>query len=472
MWLRSWRKRIVVLILGLGLANVSVEVSAPAQSPADPVAASKVVSVPAEPLTLSQAVEIALAENPLTRVAAGGRQLADAQLEAARATRWPILQVSESVTTSNNPVFVFGSLLEQGRFGVNNFQIDSLNNPHALTNFRGGLSVRIPVFDQRQSRARIDTAKLGQEQADQQTELVAQQIRFDVLKSYYSVLLAQSRLAVANEAIEIGTADLKRIKDQFETGFVVRSDLLAAEVQVSEFRQQKIQAIGELAVALAALNTALGLPVNSPHTITDQLSERLFSIEPLDELNRQALQNRPDYARAMLAVRMNARQIRGARDEALPRVDAFSSFGISGRNPVTGSSDYSVGASFTLSVFDAGRKARINQARAAEVIARAEQEQLGNQIGFEVVRAYQQFISARERLQVVAQTTKQAGEVLRIVQDRYREGLTTITEVLRAELALVRARTDVVTARHDHYVAYANILLATGRLKDVQPFVL
>jgi outer membrane protein TolC len=139
---------------------------------------------------------------------------------------------------------------------------------------------------------------------------------------------------------------------------------------------------------------------------------------------------------------------------------------------VTGSSDYAVGAAVTVNIFDAGRKARINEARAAEVIAQAEQEQLANQISFEVMRAYQQFVSARERLLVVAQTTTQASEVLRIVQDRYREGLTTITEVLRAQLALVRARTDVLTARQEHYVAYANVLLATGRLKDVRPFVL
>ena len=153
-------------------------------------------------------------------------------------------------------------------------------------------------------------------------------------------------------------------------------------------------------------------------------------------------------------------------------MDAFSSVGMSGRSPVTGSSDYAVGASVTVKLFDAGRKARVNEARAAEAIARAEQEHLANQISFEVVSAYQQFVSAREQLLVVAQTTTQAREALRIVQDRYLEGLTTITEVLRAELALVRARTDTQKARHDHYVAYANVLLATGRLKDVRPFVL
>jgi outer membrane protein len=464
-------KRIVVVSLGLGLLNLGVARSVPAQSQTDPVAVPMVVTGSGEALTLSQAVGIALAKNPLTRATAAGRELADAQLAGARATRWPLLQASESVTTSNNPVFVFGSLLEQGRFGANNFLISSLNNPDALTNFRAGLSVRVPLFDQRQSKARIDVAKLGQQQADQQTELVAQQIRFEVLKSYYGVLLTQSRVVVADEAIQIGTADLKRIKDKFETGFVVRSDLLAAEVQLSEFRQQKIEATGALAIAQAALNTALGLPVDSPHTLTDQLSERLFTIETPDELNRLALQNRPEYARAMLAVRLNARQLRGARDEVLPRVDAFANLGVSGRSPVTGSSDYAVGASVTINIFDPGRKAKINQARAAEAIAQAEQEHLANRITFEVVRAYQQFISARERLQVVAQTTTQAGEVLRIVRDRYHEGLTTITEVLRAELALVRARTDVLTARHDQYVAYANVLLATGRLRDVRPFV-
>ncbi|MGH9881463.1 MAG: TolC family protein, partial [Pyrinomonadaceae bacterium] len=349
----------------------------------------------------------------------------------------PLLQASDAVTTSNNPIFVFGSLLEQGRFGATNFQISSLNNPDALTNFRAGLSVRVPLFDQRQSKAQIDVSKLAQQQADEQTELVTQQIRFEVLKSYYGVLLAQSSVAVADEAIKIGTADLKRIRDRFETGLVVRSDLLAAEVQLAEFRQQKLQATGELATAQAALNTALGLPVSSPHTVTDQLSERLFIIETPDELNRLALERRPEYARALLAVRMNARQVRGARDEVLPRVDAFASLGVSGRSPVTGSSDYAVGASVTVNVFDAGRKARINRARAAEAIAQAEQEHLANQISFEVVRAYQQFVSARERLRVVAQTTGQANEVLRIVQDRYLEGLTTITEVLRAEMALV-----------------------------------
>ena len=104
-------------------------------------------------------------------------------------------------------------------------------------------------------------------------------------------------------------------------------------------------------------------------------------------------------------------------------------------------------------------------------MAAAEQEHLANQIRLEVVRAYQQHVSARERLAVAGQVIDQATETHRIIQNRYREGLTTITEVLRAETALVRARLNLVAARYDHYVSYAHVLLSVGKLTDIQPFV-
>ena len=124
----------------------------------------------------------------------------------------------------------------------------------------------------------------------------------------------------------------------------------------------------------------------------------------------------------------------------------------------------------SFNLFDAGRKSRISRASAAQSIANAEEEQLANQIRFEVVRAYQQYVSARERLEVVAEVSAQASETLRIVQDRYRAGITTITELLHAETALVQARSDALAARYDQYISYANVLLATGQLKDVGVF--
>lgn len=428
------------------------------------------LSEPTEQLTLPQAVEIALRTNPSMKVTAAGRQLADAQLQEARTGRWPSLQAAETFTRSNNPVFVFGTLLEQGRFGPENFAIDSLNHPNAINNFRSALTLRLPLFDQRQTETRTAQARIAQQEADQQTEMAAQQLRFTVIRTFYGLLLAQARLEVSDEAVKTAEADVKRTRDIFESGLVVQSDLLAAEVQLSEFRQQQIQAKGDLLTAMAALNTAMGLPVDSPQQPLGQLVERAFPTQTVETLSEQALQDRPDYQRAVLSARASEVRSRGARGEWLPRVDAFVTAGASGRYVAGGSGDYATGASVTFNVFDAGRKARIDQSRAAESIANAEKEQLANQIRFEVMRAYQQYVSARERMAVVAQITAQASETLRMVQDRYHAGLTTITELLRAQTALVRARSDVLAARYDQYVGYANVLLAAGRLKDVGAF--
>lgn len=430
----------------------------------------QVNSKPAEGLSLPDAVEIALRRNPLTRTASAGRELADAELSEAHSRRMPSLTTAGSFTRSNNPVFVFGSLLEQGRFGPTNFAIDSLNHPDAINNFRSSLTLRFPVFDQRETQTRIATARIQQQRADHQTSLIEQQIRLEVIKSYYGLLLTREKLKVAEEAVKTAEADVKRARDLVETGVVVRSDLLAARVQSAQFRQQQIQMTGELVTALASLNLALGLPLDTPQQPSAELVDRRFIVDPMEMLASQALQNRSDYQSAILLSQSKTAQLRGARGEWLPRVDTFVSVGRSSEHFSNGSGDYSAGATVSFDLFDAGRKARIARAKAAQSIAEAEQEHLADQIHFEVVRAYQQYVAARERLGVVAEVSAQAQETLRIVQDRYNAGITTITELLHAETALVRARSDELAARYDQYVSYANVLLATGQLKDVRLF--
>ena len=454
----------IVLLASLVQFHPSNQVEVSAQVGPGPQTASDVLSLP-------RAIEIALRTNPLIQVTSSGRELADAQMGEARAGRLPLVQLGETFVRSNNPVFVFGSLLEQGRFGTQNFDPQFLNNPDSLSNSRSSITFRLPLFDQKQSDTRISQARIGQQQADSQRESVEQQIRFEVLRAYYGVLVAQANKEVADEAVKSAAADVKRIGDLVDAGVVVQSDSLSAEVQQAEFRQQQIQAEGDLMVAQAALNTVLGIPVGTPQEVTGRLGDKTFNVETQAELIGLALTLRADLARAGLSLKSTKERTRGARGEYLPRLDVFGTYGVSSQNLANGSSDYTVGASITFNLFDAGRSARLKQARAAESAAAAEAENLASQIRFEVVRAYQQYVSARERVSVAARAVDQASEARRIVQDRYQAGLTTITEVLRTETAYVRARTSLLAARYDHYIGYAYVLLATGRMTSVHEFV-
>ena len=457
--------RILVVLLLVSGFEAQAGLPLLAQSSAQPQTIG-----PSKALTLPEAVELALQNNPRVKAALSGREIMDAQVRESQSGWWPLLQFSETFTRSNNPVFVFGSLLEQSRFGPQNFAVDSLNNPDPLSNFRTAINLKWAIFDQMQSSARVAQARIGQEQADYQKEMVKQHIRFEALRAYYGVLLARQRKEVTEEAVKMGESDRKRITDLFQSGLVVQSDLLSAEVQLSEFRQQQVQASGDLVTAHAYLNTVLGTPIHTPQEITDQLRDRQFSIAGTDELIREALQHRPDYSRAGSSLRSTEEGVRGAKGNYLPRIDVFSSYGMSGRDLTSGSSDYAIGAGVTFNVFDFSRSARLDKARATQSAAAAEQEHLANQIRLEVIQAYQDYVSAGERLKVAAQTVAQAQEALRIVQDRYREGLTTITEVLRAETAFLRTRLNSASSRYDYYIGYARVLMATGRLMDVTAF--
>jgi outer membrane protein TolC len=91
-------------------------------------------------------------------------------------------------------------------------------------------------------------------------------------------------------------------------------------------------------------------------------------------------------------------------------------------------------------------------------------ERLASAIGLEVRDAFLALKTARERLAVAQTAVGQAEESLRIVQDRYDAGLTTIVELLDSETALTAARTNLTRARYEASVGQARLDLSLGTL--------
>jgi outer membrane protein TolC len=390
-------------------------------------------------------------------------------LSEAGADRTPRIGLTQTVTRGNNPVFVFGSLLEQNHFGPTNFDVQSLNNPESLTNFRTALSADLTVFN-RGTTSRIAQANIGVERAESENRLAEQRVRFDVVTKYFGLALAETELSVANEALRLAEADVVRARDRVDAGLTVESDLLAAQVQLAEFKHQQIQSDGHKAAALAALNVSIGAPHSTAHKLTTEFQRKHFDIPGTDDLVSRALLNRPEYRQSHYAVEVAQHRLSEQGAIYLPEVRVFASAGYSSRNLVAGSTDYTAGAGATFDLMDYGRRARISQAQLDKQLAETEQSRIADQIRIEVIEAYHRYRAAFQQEQVAEAAMAQAIEGLRIIQDRYEAGLTTITELLRGETAVVRARMNVAVARHDQYLGYAGVLLAAGDLNDVTVF--
>ena len=100
-----------------------------------------------DPMSLKDAVHLALTQNKSIGASKAARKAAEARVGQAQGGRLPKVNYSESWTRSDNPVFVFSSLLTQRQFGEQNFQIQTLNRPGFLNNFQSQVTAVQPLFD-------------------------------------------------------------------------------------------------------------------------------------------------------------------------------------------------------------------------------------------------------------------------------------------------------------------------------------
>ncbi len=422
-------------------------------------------------LSLRDAVAEALAKAPRATAAKARGDAARARLSEARAMWLPRVDVTETAARSDDPVFVFAGLLQQGRFGPQHFDPAFLNAPPPLQSFRAGLNVRYTIFDQLRRFETNAMAKNGVAQADAGYDEARQRLRFETLSRFYGVALAEAKRGVAADAVRAAEAQAKTIRDKLEQGLVVESDLLATEVQLAELRQQEIESEGDAAVARAALATLLQRSATEEIAVDGAMPERTFPDVDVQQAIARGLGTRGDVAIAKASSRNAELDLRTARGALLPRLDALANWSttgstLRGRNP-----DHTLAVVASFDLFDCGKLARVAEARAGVEEARAAESAARDAVTMEIVGAYHRARAARQRVGVAAKAVEQAEAATRIVRDRYEHGLTTITEQLRAETALVRARLGLLAARYDYVVGYAEMLRATGELNDVTPFI-
>src|SRR5689334_23022543 len=152
-------------------------------------------------LSLREAVRTALVQNKAIAATKSGVEAAAARIEQAHAGKLPKVNYAESFTRSDNPVFVFSSLLTQHQFGVENFNIGPLNRPDSLNNFQSQLTVDQVLYDAGQTRNAVKSAGLARKMTGEEQRRVEKEVIATVARSYYGAVLAKDILQAAEQAV-------------------------------------------------------------------------------------------------------------------------------------------------------------------------------------------------------------------------------------------------------------------------------
>lgn len=427
------------------------------------------------PLTLQQAVKVALEKNPARKAALADTRAASAQIKTAQSYLLPQVSFSETATRGNDPVYVFGTRLRQQRFTQADFALNALNRPPPIGNFATRLEGKWNLFNSFASWHGLSQAKFMGEAAAHQLDRAEQEIVFRVIASYHEVLLSAKQMEVAEQSVKAAQAIVDHSQTRFESGLVVESDLLAAKVRLASRQEELIRARNAHDLALAQLNTALGVPIESTFELTQALAERALPVPALRDSDAQALARHPDLKRIAAEHAAQKQGVAMAKAAFGPQVNAFAGWELD--NPTLlaggGGNNWVGGIELKLDLFNGGsRRAELQRQKALEEKVNAMQQLAGDAVRLEIRRAYYDVHSNQQQIEVARASIAQAQDSLRIHQDRYESGLITITDLLGAEDAARRSQNDYWEAVSRFQTSYASLELASGTLNLQSPVVM
>ncbi len=414
-------------------------------------------------LTQEEAVAIALETQPSIQARLSDYLAAAYRVDQAFSPLLPQLTGSATLartqsaisTTTSRSVLVGGSVVSvPGRDQT----VTSIRDPSENTTMRVSLSQLI--FDFGKTFASTDAARRLAEQAQEDVELQRQLVTQTVKESFTNINFAQRLIRVQEQAVERANLNLRSARGFFEVGTRPKSDVARAEVDVANARVDLIRAQNAERLARVALNTAMGIPADTPTVVQDNLVYQPLTIDRTQLIGR-ALAQRPEYKQVKLRVSEAEARARRAFRDFFPDITGTGFYGAT-RFDMNEIWEVAVQLSWTL--FDGGNRiARFRESKVNVEAAQSRVKASELDISREVEQAYITVSESSERIQAAQVAVASAQENFRLAQGRFDAGVGTILELTDAQLALTQAQNTEAQALADYRIAVVRLERALGQ---------
>jgi outer membrane protein len=436
------KRQIVVVVAAIVTLILSAAPRVTAQSPAPPQIAGRVI-------TMDEAVAIALETQPQIQARLGDYAAARFRVDQAMAPLLP--QFTGSVSSVRSKSSVLQTTIGATPVIVNRDWGDTFQAQVALSQL---------LFDFGKNLAATDAAKKLAAVTLEDVELQRQLIALAVKEAYTNILFAQRLTRVNQQALERAELNLKSARGFFEVGTRPKSDVARAEVDVANARVDLIRARNAERLARVALNTAMGIDLDTPTEIQDNL---IYEPVHLDrtEIRAEAQRQRPEARQARLLVQAAEASERQAFRNFFPDITGSGTYG--GTRPEL-DEIWSLTLSLSWTFYDGGgRIARYRETKALLDASKARSRSTDLDVARDVEQTQITVEESQERLQATQTAVASAQENFRLAQGRFDAGVGTILELTDAQLALTQAQNLEAQALADYRVALYRLDRARGR---------
>ncbi len=424
-----------------------------------------------KPLSLDEAVAAALEASPALHASRMKAESSAARSREVAASRLPSLRLGAGYTRlSEVPPFEVTLPISPTPIVV---------SQNYFNNWNLRLAVQQPVFSGFRLEAGAESARMlersaGFDLAKDRSELV-----FAVKSAYWALARAREYEAVVAETIGQVREHFKDVRAFFDQGLLVKNEVLRTEIQLSSAELARIDAENAVEVARTALNTLIGWPVGTDIELATSAESQASRVPAPDEAGGEAaaaqalidtaLAGRPELQAAGFRIRASEAGLKAAKAGWYPQVSLAGNFYYLRPNarymPALDrfKSTWDVGLAVSFDLWNWGQtKNQAEQARAQLAQARDARELLEDQAVLEVTQSRLALTQARRKIEVAAAAVGQADENLRLVRERFRQGVALNADVLDAEVFSLQAKTAKVQAAIDLVLAQARLEKALG----------
>lgn len=403
--------------------------------------------------TVRQAVSFALSHSPDTQIALQRIEASRAMVDQARSSFYPQIGVSAEYSQTNNPMYSFGNILNQGQFD----QSINFNDPGRTDDLNMRASLQYRLYNGGRDLAGVEAAEAGAAASEMERATVSARLGFEVVRVFHAVAEARGTVEAHQSSVKAIDGSLAVARARFEAGDLLKADLLNIEVQESMARENLIVAEHHLELIRKAFLNLLGL------------REGQVLIDTVQEID-QELPDQHDYTKRpelkAIEKQIEAAEagLRVAQGGRYPTVDGVAHFQVEEGFVTNGSGNSWMGGVRVNYPLFTGGKTDADIARAQAELARltAEKHKLELSLDFEVKQAELSHRQAEQRLQVTEKMCEQAQESARLSRARFKEGVILSSELLDVETRLTEAQLRQTAARAAVRVALADLRRVSG----------
>lgn len=406
-----------------------------------------------QPLSLRQAVDLALKQSPTVQAAREEVNMAAAQVQAAKAQRRPGLSTSTFLTTGDMPNIVASTAPGMPQ---------SLQAAPEKRQWDQNLTLMYPLYTGGRLSSSINRAERERQAASADLSDLELEVAMETKTAYRQTLFGQATVDIYEQMVKEASERLRLDQEAYDIGKIALYNVLRDKAELANAQQMLTDAKRDVQMAKVDLRAAMGVTDAADYQLTDPLEKPTQTFE-LNNLYEQADAKNP----ALLAAR---ERIEAAKQGVAHKRSAFKpQVGLMGMSDYTNSramgsdTGYTIGVVGSLPILDGGmRKADLEEARSKQRQTSKELEKTRIEVRAAVQKAHLTLTAAEQNVKTSETAMTSAEEDYRIAQLRYNAGKGINVEALDAYVALVRAKTNRVRALYEYNVAVDQLKRIVG----------